>query len=72
MKSEHLFDQPLVAWAKILDFLGLRFIPLPISAHANSGEGEAQSITGEIHDYLCRKLESTFVAMDNLYGISWY
>ena len=72
LKSEDLFEDTRVTWARIQEFLGLKPIyqcdKLP---RMNSGRGEEKRVKPETRSKLRELLEPTFVAVEERYGIKW-
>lgn len=72
LRSEDLFEQPTVAWERVLRFLDLSLVPMPeLSTHANAGLGEAAMVNSELRSVLRKELQPTYSWAAESFGMEW-
>lgn len=72
LRSEDLFEQPVLVWSTLLNFLELEAWPLPaLRQPANAGQGEAATVPPWLRLHLRRQLEPTYGWVANHYGLDW-
>lgn len=71
LRSEDLFQQPLLVWRQLLLFLQLDPQPLPPMVAANRGDGEDKTVSRPVRNWIRDQLDSTYRLMEQSYGIRW-
>ena len=72
LRSEDLFQDTARVWERILRFLGVAAMPLPMTLpRANAGRGEADAVPDAIRDDLRTALRSTATGVRARYGFGW-
>ncbi len=67
MRSEQLFDQPDVAWAILLEFLGLNAVRCPDLRPVYAGAGESANVSPAVKQQLRCELRSTYEWMEDIF-----
>ena len=71
LRSEDLFEQPDLVWVRVLQFLELPLVPLPVTVPANAGQGEAAKVVPELRCTLRKQLQPTYSWAANEHGLEW-
>ena len=72
LRSEDLFQDTARVWGRILRFLGVAAMPLPMTLpRANAGRGEADAVPEAIRDDLRNALKPTATGVRARYGFGW-
>jgi len=64
LRSEFLFERPVVAWSKILHFLEIDDFKISFRVGQYSGESESDSVSSQIRNHLKAKLQSTYAWLE--------
>ena len=72
LRSEDLFQDTARVWGRILRFLGVAAMPLPMTLpRANAGRGEADAVPDAIRDDLRTALRPAATGVRARYGFGW-
>ena len=71
LRSEDFFDDPNRVWQRLLTFLNLKLVPVPVLPRANAGRKEANALSAELRQQLKQHLLMTYAQMEQRYGLVW-
>ena len=69
--SEDFFDDPNRVWQRLLTFLNLKPVPVPVLPRANAGRKEANALSAELRLLLKQHLLMTYALIEQRYGLVW-
>ena len=71
LRSEDLFRSASEVWERLLQFLALDPMPMPVLPRANAGQQEADAVPSRLREQLREQLSVTYSAMASRYGMEW-
>ena len=71
LRSEDFFDDPNPVWQRLLHFLDLKPVPVPVLPRANAGRKEANALPAQLRKQLKQQLRVTYALMAERYGLVW-
>ena len=71
LRSEDFFDDPKPVWQRLLNFLDVPTVPVPMLPRANAGRTEAKLLSAELRLQLKDRLRVTYALMEQRYGLVW-